>query len=171
MNGHLSSEELGAWIIGDRSREARKHIMVCADCRREVERLECALWQFRDSGQRWSEHWYSVRDARAPRMVWPWLWLVAAGGVVSVALLVLLAQRPAPTRFEEAPFLQIPYAGPLAPFEQTKVLRMDMTIAALKAAGFDIHAPELGGALTADVLVGQDGRAHAIRPVFRSVTR
>jgi hypothetical protein len=168
MNPHLNSEEISGWIIGERSPEAQKHIAVCACCRDEVDRLEYAFWQFRDSGRRWSEHWYAVRKTHRPERVWSWRRLSAAGALVSAALLiVLLTQPPAPSGDEEEPFLQIPYVAPLAPYEQTQVMRMDVAMSALKAAGFEVHASELGGAITVDVLVGQDGRAHAIRPVYR----
>ena len=91
---------------------------------------------------------------------------------MSAALVIVLLARPsaAPVAEEEA-FLQIPYVAPLAPYEQTKVMRMEVSMTALKAAGFEVHAPELSGALTVDVLAGQDGRAHAIRPINRSTKR
>jgi hypothetical protein len=46
---------------------------------------------------------------------------------------------------------------------------MEMPAAALIAAGFEVHAPDAGAAVTADVLVGQDGRAHANRLVSNSI--
>ena len=40
---------------------------------------------------------------------------------------------------------------------------MDLPVAALIAAGFDVRAVDPGATVQADVLTGQDGRAHAIR--------
>jgi hypothetical protein len=67
------------------------------------------------------------------------------------------------------PFIEIPYIAPLAPYERTTIVRMDVPVSALIAAGFDMHAPDTGAALRADVLFGQDGRAHAIRLVSNSI--
>jgi len=64
---------------------------------------------------------------------------------------------------EEEPFMQIPYTIPLSPEERTTVVRMDVPVAALIAAGFTVSTPDPGGAVNADVLVSQDGRARAIR--------
>ncbi len=63
----------------------------------------------------------------------------------------------------EIPFVEIPFVAPLAPYERAEVQRMDVPVAALVAAGFEVHVPDTAGTVQADVLVGQDGRAHAIR--------
>ena len=93
-----------------------------------------------------------------------WLPAVAAAACVAVALVLL---RPVPTRpaAPERAFVPIPYVAPLAPYERPEVVRMDVPIMALVAAGLPVHAPDLSGAVTADVVVGQDGRALAIRLV------
>jgi hypothetical protein len=170
MNPHLASEEMSDWIVGERTPEARNHIGACSLCRGEVEPMEHAFWQFRDSGRPWSEHWYAERETSRERGLRSWRRFAAAGGLVfAVAMLVLLGSRPAPRRYAETPFLQIPYAAPLAPYEQTRVMRMDVAMNVLKASGFEVYAPEMGGCLPIDVLVGQDGRAHAFRPVYRKV--
>jgi hypothetical protein len=87
-------------------------------------------------------------------------WALAAMVLVGVAAM----WRPAAVAREE-PFVEIPYVAPLAPYERSSVMRMDVPVGALIAAGFEIHTAESGGTVRADVLVGQDGRAHAIRPV------
>jgi len=73
-----------------------------------------------------------------------------------------LPQQPAGN---EAPFLSIPYTVPLAPEEPTAVLRMEIPVPALIAAGFKVGVSDPGAMVEADVLVGQDGRARAIRPL------
>jgi hypothetical protein len=83
----------------------------------------------------------------------------------SVLAGAVLMQRsaPSPPQQGEAPFSAIPYMAPLAPYERTSVMRMDVPVAALVAAGFRVQGMEPGGTVAADVLVGQDGRAHAVR--------
>jgi hypothetical protein len=165
MNRHLASEQISWWIAGERTAEAQRHVAECAQCRREVDRVQEGLSDFRESGQRWSEHWYAVREARRER-VWFWRRPAFAGGLVLAMLATLLvAPRQALVTQAEEPFLEIPYVAPLAPYEHTTVRRMDVPVAALIAAGFEVHLPETGGMVTVDVLVGQDGRAHAIRPI------
>ena len=63
--------------------------------------------------------------------------------------------------------MRIPYVAPLAPYERTQVVRMSVPVTALIAAGFEVHARDIGAAVRADVLIGQDGRAYAIRRVPR----
>lgn len=169
MSGHLSSDEIAAWILGERTPETRRHVTECGLCGAEVGRLENAFQQFRDSGERWSRHWFTSETVRRPEPVPLWRRLAASGGLVAAALaIVLLVHTPAAPRADEGPFLAIPYAGPLAPYEQATVMRMEVPVTALIAAGIEVHAAELGSVLTMDVLVGQDGRAHAFRPINRS---
>ncbi len=65
----------------------------------------------------------------------------------------------------EAPFLEIPYTIPLAPYERASVMRMEMPVAALIAAGLPVGTANAGGRAQADVVVGEDGRAHAVRVI------
>jgi len=99
----------------------------------------------------------------------PWRWAAAAALAMTVAAAVVLVRRPpSPPRTADEPFLEIPYTPPLAPYERTRIVRMQVPVAALIAAGFEVHAADTGSALEADVLFGQDGRAHAIRPAANS---
>ncbi len=103
------------------------------------------------------------RGARTARFrVLGWF---AAGAVAAAACLALLVtpHRPAPP--EAAQFLPIPYTIPLAPEERATVVRMDIPVSALIAAGFQMSAADPGATVQADVLVSQDGRARAIRPI------
>ncbi len=54
---------------------------------------------------------------------------------------------PAPPIAGE-PFVEIPYIAPLAPYERTRIVRMDVPVSALIAAGFEVHAADTGAALT-----------------------
>jgi hypothetical protein len=63
----------------------------------------------------------------------------------------------------EQPFVAIPYTAPLAPYERTEVVRMDLPVSALIAAGFPLQAAEPGASARADLVVSEDGRARAVR--------
>jgi hypothetical protein len=66
---------------------------------------------------------------------------------------------------QEQPFVAIPYVAPLAPYERAEVVRMQLPVSALMAAGLRVGAVDPGAQVMADVLVGQDGRARALRLV------
>lgn len=103
----------------------------------------------------------------ARRVRW---WLPAAALAASLAIAAVALHRAVPPpRIAGEPFVEIPYIAPLAPYERTRIVRMDVPVSALVAAGFEVHAADTGAALRADVLFGQDGRAHAIRLVSNSV--
>lgn len=93
----------------------------------------------------------------------------------AIALLVLgfvlaaihrMERRVAPVerakQAEPERFVAVPYAIPPAPYERTEIVRMQVSLAALRALGFQVHTPEMGGSVAADVLCGQDGRVVAI---------
>jgi hypothetical protein len=108
-------------------------------------------------------------ECKQPRA---WMPAWAAAAAASLLAAAILLHRPAPTpRPTERPFSQIPYVVPPAPYERTRILRMDVPVAALIAAGFEVHVADTGAALPADVLVGQDGRALAVRLVTNSDRR
>jgi hypothetical protein len=74
-------------------------------------------------------------------------------------------RRVKPAQKPEAPFIAIPYTLPLDPRERVDVVRMDMPVAALIAAGVPVGMADPTGRVRTDVLVGQDGRARAVRLV------
>ena len=86
---------------------------------------------------------------------------------VSLPLVLSPARRRAKQRARNrvAPFVQIPYTLPLDPYERSTVMRMEMPVAALIAAGVPVTAVNAGGRARADVLVGEDGRARAVRVI------
>jgi hypothetical protein len=63
----------------------------------------------------------------------------------------------------DQPFEPIPYTIPLGRDEKAIMVRMDVSAAELLAAGFRLPASDAGEWAPADVIVGQDGRALAIR--------
>jgi hypothetical protein len=65
----------------------------------------------------------------------------------------------------EAPFVPVPYTMPLDSYETGAVLRINVPVASLIGAGYRVSVADPGGIVVADVLVGDDGRAHAVRLV------
>jgi hypothetical protein len=99
-------------------------------------------------------------------------WVAAVGAIAaSVTLMWIAENRPAPKPVAppavqaeaEQPFVPIPYVLPPGPYERVEVVRMRMPVAQLIAAGFRMQTADLGAQAEADVLVGQDGRARAVR--------
>jgi hypothetical protein len=104
-------------------------------------------------------------------------WFLPTTAALAASLVgALLIHQPGPApHVAEAPagdqpFVQIPYVAPRAPYERAEVMRMKVPLTALIAAGFEVHSPDIGAAVNADVLVGQDGRALAIRLVPSSIS-
>src|SRR5262249_23186444 len=91
----------------------------------------------------------------------------AAGLAAAVALAAYSSLRPSPpiASIRETQFLPIPYTIPLSPEERAEVVRMRIPVAALLAAGFHVSIDDSASVVEADVVVSQDGRARAIRPL------
>ena len=66
---------------------------------------------------------------------------------------------------DDAPFVPVPYSVPLDSYETATVLRVRIPVSALISAGYPVPAVDPAAIVLADVLVGDDGRAHAIRLV------
>ena len=81
------------------------------------------------------------------------------------------ARRPSPTpraalRIEE--FVALPDAIGLPTFESGRIVRVDIPVSSLPAYGVELVPDAVGSAVQADVIVGQDGQARAIRLVATS---
>ena len=100
------------------------------------------------------------------RLHWTWEAGVAAALFIGAWL---LQKPPAPVAetvvVPDQPFVGIPYVTPLAPNERADVVRVQMPVAALIAAGVPVAVADAGATAEADVVVGQDGRARAVRLV------
>lgn len=72
------------------------------------------------------------------------------------------ARAIAPAQQQE-PFVAIPFTAPLTPDEPADVIRMDLPVSALIASGFPMQVADAGASALADLVVGQDGRARAVR--------
>ena len=98
-----------------------------------------------------------------------WMPIAAAALAAGLALTIIAFHRAPPTvsgkgggKSEASSFVGIPYLPPLDPRENATIVRMDIQVATLIAAGYSVAA-EPGAIVSADVLVGEDGRVHAVR--------
>ena len=113
------------------------------------------------------------RQARSAGMAW---WSAAAAAVVSLAVFLSvrhplvpsarIAASPSPVRYDEpSSFVLLGYGDSLAELDSMHVVRVQLAASTLTDLGW---APQTGldsGAVTADVVVGPDGIARAIRVV------
>jgi hypothetical protein len=119
-----------------------------------------------------------MRELEGPRKAvcagfagWIPVWTAAAAACLVAGAIAFREAPRVPDAVADQPFLPVPYTAPPAPYERTRIVRMEMPVAALIAAGFEVHAPDAGAALQADVLIGQDGRALAVRILSDSERR
>lgn len=95
MNGHLSSEQISQWMMGERTPAEEQHARECPACAAELARLEAAIVLFRNTVSAWSEERATVQlplswhDRRAQPSLWkrPWCWAAAAVALLLLALL------------------------------------------------------------------------------------
>jgi len=95
---------------------------------------------------------------------WPLFWPAAAALAAGLAVSLLVHHsRPLPPP-PARPFVAIPYLPPVDPRENTTVVRVNIRVQTLLALGYRTTA-DPKTVVPADVLLGEDGRAHAIRPL------
>jgi hypothetical protein len=170
MNEHLSSEQITNLLLDEVSETEERHLSECGSCRAELNHLRNAFSLYRRAGQSWSEHWMTQATlghqlSGSRRFGW---W--AVGSVLTTAALAaVLVFRQSATyqRQMEEPFVSIPYVVPAAAYERTQVIRMEVPVAALLSSGLAVQVRDAGASVPADVLVGQDGRALAVRVIER----
>jgi hypothetical protein len=158
------------------SREVAAHVESCTACARFLDD-QTALTAAMQSVAAESGMPGAALEARvmaefpAPRVP-VWRWTVAAGvaAAACLAAISMLRHTPAPPIAQEQPFITIPYTVPLAPEEPAAVWHTRIPVSALIAVGFQLQAMDPSTMVEADVLVSQDGRARAIRPVSISIT-
>jgi len=107
-------------------------------------------------------------------------WVAAVSGALAASVIagtLLVRERPAADAAKAAAvqpetqqFVSIPFTAPLQPYERVSVVETDVPVSALIAAGFEVHGSDPGARVRADVMVSQDGRARAIRPITFSIS-
>ena len=96
------------------------------------------------------------------------IWVYAAVAAVLVLGLTVLRQHFAAGRdyvVYASGFVALPYAQSGVPMESVVVIRVQMRASELSSMGVAVPAAASTARLTADVLVGQDGVARAVRLV------
>ena len=97
----------------------------------------------------------------------------ALAAVLGVALMLVVrapAPRPNVSTAPENPFVPVPDVLPLDSYEIGRVVRVDVQVAILVAAGYNLPTTDPASTVKADVLVGEDGRVHAVRLVPNSTS-
>ena len=80
-------------------------------------------------------------------------------------------QRAYPAVVRAVGFVALPGAAGLPDFESGEIVRMEIALTSLPAYGIEILPDAQGSPVEADLLVGQDGQARAIRLVTTSASR
>jgi len=67
---------------------------------------------------------------------------------------------PKPATLE---FIRIPYSAPLEPGERTEIVRVELPVSAFASTGLQIATSDTSAKAQADLVIGEDGMARAIR--------
>jgi len=105
----------------------------------------------------------------APHRVKRWMPAVVLAAAAAVLLAIFISQKAPDTGIrggirDNSQFVDIPYLAPLDPRENATIVRMDIQVATLMSLGYRVAA-DPDEVVPADVLVGEDGRAHAVRVI------
>ncbi|HKA01428.1 MAG TPA: hypothetical protein VKE70_33170 [Candidatus Solibacter sp.] len=119
---------------------------------------------------------------RVGRAVWTpaWVWAVACAAVLALALVTLNGGRPAAPRTsaqhlelaslgvngsqsEYEGFIPLPNASHLADTEEVNVVHVEVPRSAMIALGLDVAPERASELVAADVMLGPDGLARAVR--------
>ena len=120
----------------------------------------------REASPQVKERLASAYRARHPRKA-P-IWIYAAAAVVLLALGLSFHKRhpaspPADFVYNAQGFVALPYSQSGVPLESMAVIRVQITPSALSSMGVAVPAAASTARVKADVLVGQDGVARAVR--------
>jgi hypothetical protein len=108
------------------------------------------------------------RERRKPLALVP----ATAALLAAAAVPVMWLARPArPTvATDENGFVAVPYVSPIASYERSSVVSMQIPVANLLAEGYSVAA-DPSSVVQADVLLGEDGRVHAVRLAANRILR
>jgi len=157
-----------AWLCG--------HLEACAQCRAalaefaEIDR-ELNGWgrqlSLRNPPPGGAREQLAAKMASPAARRTPMRWIPAAA--IAAALLVVVTmpnRKPAVVTSAANPsgsrFIEIPYLPPPDPHENSTIVRMNIRVATLISVGYRVTA-DPDTVVPADVLVGEDGRAYAVR--------
>ncbi len=158
----------------DSSAKLQQHLTACAECRAalaQFEEIDSALTGWGRNLGALNPPPVNSRDRLAasidalPARRHPLRWIPAAAAAIAAALTLwaIMPHRTPPREdAEQRPFVEIPYLAPLDSHESATVVRIQIRVATLIAVGYKVAA-DPDEIVPADVLVGPDGRAHAVR--------
>lgn len=174
VDGDLT-ESQAVWLAG--------HVESCAECGAALAQFsdvdrEVTAWGRRlalpyPAASSAREQLSSALESLPPRPAGVrWAFAAVASIAAGLALVSIAPKAPHPAALvpiEQPQFVEIPYVPPPDPREATSIVRMHIRLATLIAAGYRVNG-DPNAVVPADVLVGEDGRAHAIRLLSDSNT-
>jgi hypothetical protein len=101
-----------------------------------------------------------LKQLKRKRTVISWplaLEVLAAAAIILIAVFA----RHAPA--VSAEFIAVPYAAPIGEYERTEVVRVNVPVTALAQWGLPVSSMGLSQRVDADVVIGEDGLARAVR--------
>lgn len=187
MSDHLSEDQMCRAIAGQSTIDELRHVSSCAACREEIEASRSTLSAFRtvvtDIADRSARR--SAKQVGAPAGSRAWYQVVPAAALTTVlaALVWQIAGSPRPAGVEPGrsarssgasvgassrtadggEFFPLRYSN--VPVSDVRIIRLEVPRTALAAFGVDPRDATSArpDAVLADVLVGEDGLARAVR--------
>jgi hypothetical protein len=92
---HLSSDQISAWVMGERTAEAESHVGECPACAAEVEQFGSALAQFRGAVRDWgrlesgAEPGAALAERMAAGRVWFRGWPIRLAAAAAAVLMIV----------------------------------------------------------------------------------
>jgi anti-sigma factor ChrR (cupin superfamily) len=183
---HLSNELLLRHLDAELPAEERpaieQHLEACAECRDRTARLRAVSGAIEDystglldspSAGPQRRALMAALEARAARPAFPAAKKVQAALAVAACLVLALAislvisqqpKRPAsPPQMAEDVFIALPYSDENLSSEGAVVLQVELPRSAVALAGMPVSDGPADGRVKAEVVVGADGLARAIR--------
>ncbi|HEX5107153.1 MAG TPA: hypothetical protein VFV95_01845 [Vicinamibacterales bacterium] len=180
MSRHLSEDQICRAIAGQSTIDEQRHVRECPHCRNEIERSWNVLAAFRTAAIARAER-EALRSTPSlgaqPNDGWRWQPALAATALVAVVA-ALIAQLPGQRRealpaggtSTQAPMAVAGEFFPLAysnvPITDGRIVRIEVPRSAASAFGVDpvdLVSARHRDAVLADVVVGVDGLARAVR--------
>jgi hypothetical protein len=187
MSRHLSEDQICRAVAGQATIDEQRHVNECPDCQAELERSWTMLSSYRQAVSGWADRHVGpsaqsleVRSADRRRRR---EWAFAAASLAAVLAALLTQGQRQPTAFTpsedgetsdasviaENDFFPLDYST--VPITNGRIVRLEVPSSSVTAFGVDsadLVRPR-PGAVLADVVVGEDGLARAVRFVRPSV--
>lgn len=150
-----------------------EHTAKCPACAEKLELQQRLSVVFTEIGLRTEAPPRRIEDALLRKLPVPirrnrvrtWEWAGAAAAVAMLMLGFAWTQRVQPVATDEASagFVALPFAEETAPDEQTSIVRVSLSGESLLGMGIPVSSDLLDEQVQADVEIGMDGTARAIR--------